>query len=52
MNTLASVAGKRSDDIESKVVKKIMLRILPFLMLGYFIAFMDRVNIGFAAGLC
>ncbi|CAJ0990815.1 Putative tartrate transporter [Sodalis praecaptivus] len=49
MNTLASVAGKRSDDIESKVVKKIMLRILPFLMLGYFIAFMDRVNIGFAA---
>ncbi|WP_050747701.1 MFS transporter [Sodalis glossinidius] len=49
MNTLASVASKRTDDIESKVVKKIMIKILPFLMLGYFIAFMDRVNIGFAA---
>jgi hypothetical protein len=31
------------------VLRKITLRIVPFIMLLYFIAFLDRVNIGFAA---
>ncbi len=31
------------------MLRKITLRIVPFIMLLYFIAFLDRVNIGFAA---
>lgn len=36
-------------DIESRVSKKLMWRILPFVMLLYFVSFLDRVNVGFAA---
>ncbi|MCU5774800.1 MFS transporter [Erwiniaceae bacterium BAC15a-03b] len=35
--------------LENRVLRKITLRIVPFIMLLYFIAFLDRVNIGFAA---
>jgi ACS family tartrate transporter-like MFS transporter len=38
-----------SAELEKRVVRKITLRIVPFVMLLYFIAFIDRVNIGFAA---
>jgi ACS family tartrate transporter-like MFS transporter len=37
------------DDLETRVVRKISWRILPFVMLLYFISFLDRVNVGFAA---
>jgi ACS family tartrate transporter-like MFS transporter len=36
-------------ELETRVLRKITLRIVPFVMLLYFIAFIDRVNIGFAA---
>lgn len=36
-------------ELEQRVLRKITLRIVPFIMLLYFIAFLDRVNIGFAA---
>ena len=35
--------------VESATMKRVTLRIVPFLMLCYFIAFVDRVNVGFAA---
>jgi ACS family tartrate transporter-like MFS transporter len=38
-----------SAELEQRVLRKITLRIVPFVMLLYFIAFIDRVNIGFAA---
>ena len=38
-----------SAELEKRVLRKISLRIVPFIMLLYFIAFIDRVNIGFAA---
>jgi ACS family tartrate transporter-like MFS transporter len=38
-----------ADDLETRVVRKISWRILPFVMLLYFISFLDRVNVGFAA---
>jgi ACS family tartrate transporter-like MFS transporter len=38
-----------SAELETRVLGKITLRIVPFVMLLYFIAFIDRVNIGFAA---
>jgi ACS family tartrate transporter-like MFS transporter len=36
-------------DIEARTLRKITWRIVPFVMLLYFIAYIDRVNIGFAA---
>jgi ACS family tartrate transporter-like MFS transporter len=36
-------------DLETRVVRKLMRRILPFVMLLYFVSFLDRVNVGFAA---
>jgi ACS family tartrate transporter-like MFS transporter len=36
-------------DIEKRTIRKITWRIVPFIMLLYFIAYIDRVNIGFAA---
>jgi len=35
--------------LETRVVRKISRRILPFVMLLYFVSFLDRVNVGFAA---
>nr|WP_310615652.1 MFS transporter [Pantoea cypripedii] len=38
-----------SDELERVTLKKITWRIVPFVMFAYFIAFFDRINIGFAA---
>ena len=35
--------------IERETMRTVIWRIVPFLMLAYFIAFLDRVNAGFAA---
>ena len=34
--------------IEQRTVHRIAWRIVPFVMVLYFVAFVDRVNIGFA----
>ena len=36
-------------ELETRTLRKISWRILPFVMLLYFISFLDRVNVGFAA---
>ncbi|MGH9598319.1 MAG: MFS transporter, partial [Terracidiphilus sp.] len=36
-------------DLEARVVRKLNWRILPFAVLLYFVSFLDRVNVGFAA---
>lgn len=36
-------------DLERQTMRKVAWRLLPILMFGYFIAFIDRVNVGFAA---
>ncbi|MGF6917492.1 MFS transporter [Paraburkholderia sp. 40] len=38
-----------TSELESRVSRKLMLRIIPFVMLLYFVSFLDRVNVGFAA---
>ena len=38
-----------ASEIQTRVLRKITWRIVPFIMLLYFVAFIDRVNIGFAA---
>ena len=35
--------------IERQTMKKVYLRLLPFCFVLYFICYLDRVNIGFAA---
>ena len=35
-------------EIETRTMAKVAWRLVPFLMLCYFIAYLDRVNIGFA----
>src|SRR6202163_3795114 len=42
-------AHRMSAELETRTLRKVTLRIVPFVMLLYFIAFIDRVNIGFAA---
>lgn len=36
-------------ELDRRVSRKLMVRILPFVMLLYFVSFLDRVNVGFAA---
>ena len=40
-------AGARQQQLNA-VYKKVSWRLLPFLLLCYFFAYLDRVNIGFA----
>jgi D-galactonate transporter len=42
--------GKRAamDEIEKRTIRKVMWRLLPFVFLCYFVAYLDRVNVGFA----
>jgi ACS family tartrate transporter-like MFS transporter len=37
-------------EIETRTMAKVSWRLVPFLMLCYFIAYLDRVNVGFAGG--
>ncbi len=37
------------DDVEQRTIRKLLKRLLPLLIVCYFAAYLDRVNIGFAA---
>ena len=39
----------RSRAFEKAIIRKLRIRLLPFLLILYVVAFLDRVNIGFAA---
>lgn len=43
------VAADAESPIERSTVKKVAVRIVPYLMLCYLISYIDRVNIGFAS---
>ena len=38
-----------TDDVESRITSKLRRRIIPLLVLLYVVAYVDRINIGFAA---
>lgn len=38
-----------ASDLQTRTMRRVSLRIVPFIMLLYFVSFIDRVNIGFAA---
>src|SRR5271155_2227672 len=42
----ASVAPS---SVEQRTIRKIYLRLLPLLFLAYFVCYLDRINVGFAA---
>lgn len=44
-----TTAVTMTDTVEKRTLRRLFWRIVPFIMLLYFIAFIDRVNIGFAA---
>ena len=35
-------------ELESRTLRRVTMRLLPFLVLCYFVAYLDRVNVGFA----
>jgi MFS transporter, ACS family, tartrate transporter len=37
------------EDLETRTIRKVSARLIPFLMICYFVAYLDRVNVGFAA---
>src|SRR3954453_16287489 len=48
-NTASGAPAEPVSEVESATMRKVMVRLVPFLMLCYFIAYVDRVNAGFAA---
>ena len=41
-------AGRAASAFEASVYRKVTLRLLPYLFLCYILAYIDRVNVGFA----
>jgi ACS family tartrate transporter-like MFS transporter len=48
MSIGAKQAGAAADSIEAKTIRKVRIRILPYVFLLFVIAFIDRINISFA----
>jgi sugar phosphate permease len=48
-STTLNDAAPAVTTLERQTMRKVAWRLLPILMIGYFIAFIDRVNVGFAA---
>src|ERR1700748_1315434 len=44
----AAVLTQEIEPIEREIIKRVAWRLMPLLMLGYFCAYLDRVNVGFA----
>src|SRR5271169_5152905 len=36
-------------DVQARTIRKVWVRLIPFLIVCYFIAYLDRVNVSFAA---
>ena len=47
--TSVSSTARSLADIEASTMRKVSWRLIPFLILAYFLAYLDRVNLGFAA---
>ena len=37
------------DPVHTRAIRRVKLRLVPFLAVLYFVAYLDRVNVGFAA---
>jgi ACS family tartrate transporter-like MFS transporter len=43
------IRNGRTDELERRTIAKVSARLVPFLILCYFVAYLDRVNVGFGA---
>src|SRR5215212_4815723 len=48
-NAASGAPAEPVSEVEAATMRKIGLRLVPFLILCYFIAYVDRMNVGFAA---
>src|SRR5215467_9377960 len=46
---MSTIEATRNYALEKSIMRRVTLRIVPFLMVCYFVSFLDRVNLGFAA---
>jgi MFS transporter, ACS family, tartrate transporter len=46
---VGSVPAIRADSLETRTIRKLQMRLIPYLFLLYVVAMVDRINIGFAA---
>src|SRR6266851_4568179 len=44
-----SLTGTLMEPLEQRTIRKVSARLIPFLIVCYFVAYLDRVNVGFAA---
>src|ERR1700693_5563587 len=47
--SMASSSGIALDPMEAATIRKLRIRLLPFLFVLFVLAFVDRINLGFAA---
>jgi MFS transporter, ACS family, tartrate transporter len=40
---------EQAQELEARTIRKVTSRLIPFLIVCYFVAYLDRVNVGFAA---
>lgn len=45
----SSSSSGSTSELEVRTIRKVTVRLLPFLIVCYFVAYLDRVNVGFAA---
>jgi ACS family tartrate transporter-like MFS transporter len=45
---MATLMAPTSDALEAQTMRRVSRRLIPLLMAGYFAAYLDRVNVGFA----
>ena len=46
--TTSTTSATTMEPLERETVHRVAWRLMPLLMLGYFCAYLDRVNVGFA----
>src|SRR5215467_12696352 len=46
---MSTIEATRNYALEKSIMRRVTLRIVPFLMVCYFVSYLDRVNVGFAA---
>jgi len=45
---ITTTSGDNVESLEQRTISKVSWRLLPLLMVSYFVAYLDRVNLGFA----
>jgi len=46
---ISGLAIPPPSELEARTIRRVTLRLVPFLVVCYFVAYLDRVNVGFAA---